>query len=72
MNDALARILRTFLQVAAAGGLFEIVDLVAQDVQSPYVFPVYVLVLTVLQNYLEDIGALKPILKPATTPQSDD
>ena len=69
MSDSLARIVRTALQVIAAGGLYGVIELVAHDVQSPYILPLYAFLITVIQNAMEESGALPPLMKPAPEPQ---
>jgi hypothetical protein len=67
MTEATSRILRTVLQLIAGGALTALTDQIASDIPAsyaPYIVLGYTLLVTAVQNYLEETGAMKPILKP--------
>lgn len=67
MNEATRRVLRTGLQMVAAGGLTALVEQVARDVPgtwTPYVFIAGTLVVTFCQNLAEANGWM-PVVLPA-------
>lgn len=66
MNEATRRVVRTAVQLVAAGGLTELVRQVGHDVPvtwTPYVFIVGTLAVTFCQNVAEEQGWVKPLLK---------
>lgn len=65
MNDATRRMVRTAVQLVAAGGLTELVRLAATDFAAygPYLFVMNTLLVTFCQNYAEDAGWVRPLLK---------
>lgn len=65
MNEATRRMIRTAVQLVAAGGLTALVQQLARDAGSygPYIFCANTLLVTWAQNYAEDAGWLKPMLK---------
>lgn len=68
MNEATRRMVRTAVQLVAAGGLTELVRLVAGDMPAayaPYLFVGSTLAVTFAQNYAEDAGWVRPLLKRA-------
>lgn len=71
MNDSLARVTRTVLQLVAAGGLYALTQQIADDVPdryAPYVLLAYTLIVTVSQNLVEQWtgkGLLRPNSPPA-------
>lgn len=67
MPDWAARIIRTFIQLVAAGGLSWLTDQLAKDLPPqyvPYMFGVYMLLVTFAQNFVEQSTG-KSLLKPA-------
>lgn len=73
MSDTSSRIARTLIQFIVGGGLFELVQLVNDDLGSPYLLPLYVMLVALLQNLGEEFGLLKPLLRSnpsATEPQN--
>ena len=65
-NDWWRRAVRTLLQLIAGGGLAWLTDQLAVDLPAqyvPYVVGGYTVLVTLAQNALEDMGAMKPILK---------
>lgn len=71
MNDSLARVTRTLIQLVAAGGLYALTQQVADDVPTryaPYVLLGYTLLVTLAQNLVESWtgkGLLRPDSPPA-------
>lgn len=55
-NEVLSRLIRTALQLVAAGVLAEsgLIDLLAGDLGSEYVFAIYMIAVVFVQNYLEE------------------
>ena len=67
MTDAKGRILRTLLQLIAGGALTALTDQLATDIPAayaPYLVIAYTLLVTAVQNYLEETGTVKPVMKP--------
>jgi hypothetical protein len=67
MPDWLARVLRTALQLVAAGGLTALLGQLAKDVPvqySAYILLGSVLLVTFCQNLLESLGLIPVLLKP--------
>ena len=65
-DTATRRTLRTLLQLIAAGGLTALVTQISKDVPdsyAPYILLVSALIVTLAQNWLEDNGYIKPVLK---------
>lgn len=72
MPDWLARVVRTAIQLSAAGVFTELFLQVAHDVPAsyaPYIVIGSTLVVTFAQNIAEEEGWIKPRLKPASEPQ---
>ena len=70
MNDSLARVVRTILQLIAAGGLYAITQQIADDVPdryAPYVLLGYTLLVAIAQNIIEQASG-KGILRPDSPP----
>jgi hypothetical protein len=68
MPDSAARVLRTFLQLLAAGGFTLLFEQIARDVPpsyTPYVLIFATLAVTAAQNWAEQEGIIPTILKPA-------
>jgi hypothetical protein len=67
MPDYLARILRTFIQLVAAGSFTALFQQIAKDVPAsytPYVLIVSTLVVTAAQNAAEQAKLIPTMLKP--------
>jgi len=67
MNDSVARILRTIIQLAAGGTFTALFLQVAKDVPesyAPYIALISTLVVTICQNVAEEEGWVRPMLKP--------
>ncbi len=65
-NDWWRRAVRTGAQLLASGALLALTDQFVKDIPAqyaPYVLASYQVAVTAAQNYLEDIGAMKPLLK---------
>lgn len=65
MNDATKRMVRTAVQLVAAGAMTELFRQLASDAGSyaPYVFAGSTLLVTFCQNYAEDAGWVPAVLK---------
>lgn len=67
MNDSVARILRSIIQLAAGGAFTALFLQIAKDVPesyAPYIALISALVVTICQNVAEEEGWVKPFLKP--------
>jgi len=65
-NDWWRRGVRTLLQLLAGGAFAWLTDQLAVDLPAayvPYVVGGYTVLVTLAQNALEDMGAVKPVLK---------
>lgn len=66
MTETMHRVVRTAIQLVAAGGLTGIVAAITAGLtqqQTATVMAVMTLVVTFCQNYAEDAGWVKPLLK---------
>ena len=71
MNDSLARVLRTFVQLVAGGGLTLLFDQFAKDVPvryAPYVVLAATLLVSICQNLAEEWRGQAIILPRTPTP----
>lgn len=67
MPDSLARVLRTLIQLLAAGGFTALFEQIARDVPAaytPYILIIATLAVTAAQNGLEQAGVIPALLKP--------
>ncbi len=67
MTDGTKRIIRTVLQMVAGGALFALTDQIATDLPgqyAPYIILGYTLLVTAVQNVVESLDGVTPILKP--------
>jgi hypothetical protein len=70
MSDAQRRVIRTFLQMVAAGGLTALVDQLATDVPAtyaPYILIGFTLLVSFAQNWLEDNTNMPAVLKSSAS-----
>lgn len=70
ISDSLARVLRTLIQMIAAGAFTAIFDQVARDAPDswrPYVAAIFMLLVVAAQNSLEQNEKIPTILKPANS-----
>ena len=71
MKDWIARIVRTLAQMVAGGGFTLLFDQFVKDISDPYkpyVALAATLLVTFVQNALEDAGVVPTVLKPASPP----
>ncbi len=69
MSDALARILRTGMQIVAAGGLTWLTDQLAKDLPPayvPYLLGTYTLIVAICQNLIEEQTGHAALRQPRT------
>lgn len=74
MNKSWGRIVRTLIQLIAGGGLYALTQQLSSDLPgtyAPYLVILYTLIVSAAQNYLEDEGVVKPILKGQDTPAGE-
>lgn len=67
MPDSVGRVVRTLIQLLAAGAFTELFLQVAKDVPehyAPYILIFSTLAVTAAQNGLEQAGAIPTLLKP--------
>lgn len=72
MSDATRRMVRTFLQMVAAGGLTALVNQIASDIPAaytPYILIGFTLLTSFAQNWLEDnVEGMPAVLKGKASP----
>jgi hypothetical protein len=68
--DSVARVLRTLIQLLAAGGFTALFEQIARDVPpgyTPYILILATLLVTAAQNGLEQAGVIPAFLRPVGT-----